>query len=64
LKFKLPTLRSIVQTAHKNGAASIRFSLTPGEVKRIRKAERKGGKQAGLVAVLEILRERSKNPES
>jgi len=57
---RLPTLKGLVQGAHKNGATSSRFRVDASEVARIRGAEKKGD---GLRVVLEILRKRT-IPES
>jgi hypothetical protein len=56
MKIKLPTLRTVVQDAHKNGAVANRFRVSLEEVQRIRAAEKKGD---GLRVVLEILREKN-----
>jgi hypothetical protein len=46
------TFKSIIQTAHKNGAVSNRFSITKEQAAQIRKAEAEGN---GLAVVLQIL---------
>jgi hypothetical protein len=56
MKLRLPSLKSIVHGAHRMGATTNRFSVSPNEVSRIRAAEKKGD---GLRVVLEILRERN-----
>jgi len=56
MRLRLPSLKSIVNGAHRMGATASRFSVSPDEVKRIRAGERKGD---GLRVVLEILRERN-----
>jgi hypothetical protein len=58
MKIKLPTLRTVVQNAHKNGAVANRFRVSPEEAVRIRNAE-KSGHDAGMRVVLEILREKN-----
>jgi hypothetical protein len=64
MKFRLPSLRTVVHDAHKNGAVVNRIRVSPDEAGRIRKAERQGGHQAGLVVVLQILREKQKRQGS
>jgi hypothetical protein len=59
MKIKLPTLKSLVTGAHRNGAVANRFSVTTEEAAEIRKAEARGGQQAGLRVVLNILRQRT-----
>jgi hypothetical protein len=59
-----PKLKTLVQGAHKNSVATSRLRIGPDEVKRIRAAERMGGQQAGLVVVLQILRERNRTRNS
>jgi len=58
VKLGPPSLCMVVQDAHKNGAVANRFRVTREEAERIRRAEAKGGQQAGLVVVLQILREK------
>jgi hypothetical protein len=55
MKIKLPTLRTLVQDAHKNGAVANRFRVTEQETAEIRRAEARGGHQAGLVVVFRLL---------
>ena len=57
---KLPSLLSVIKSAHRMGAVSNRFRVGPDEVKRIRAAEKAGGHDQGLKVVLEILRERNR----
>jgi hypothetical protein len=59
MKIRLPTLRTVVQDAHKNGAVANRFRVSPEEAARIRRAEKSGGHDAGLHVVLRILREKN-----
>jgi hypothetical protein len=59
MKIKLPSLRNLVTDAHRNGAVANRFRVTQDEAARIRKAESRGGHQAGLSEVLLILREKN-----
>jgi hypothetical protein len=59
MKIKLPSLRNLVTDAHRSGAVANRFRVTPDEATRIRRAERRGGHQAGLAEVLLILREKN-----
>jgi hypothetical protein len=56
MKLRLPSLASVVQDAHRNGAIVNRFRVTLDEANRIRQAEAAGGPDAGLRVVLEILR--------
>ena len=42
-KLQLPSLRTIVQDAHKNGAVANRFRVTPEEADRIRRADATSG---------------------
>ena len=57
---KLPSLRTLVQGAHRMGAVANRFRVNAEEVERIRAAEKAGGHDHGLKVVLEILRERNR----
>ena len=59
MKIKPPSLRNLVTDAHRNGAVANRFSVTPDEASRVRRAERRGGHHAGLAEVLLILREKN-----
>jgi hypothetical protein len=56
---KVPSLKSLVQGAHKNGATSATFKVTPAEAAEIRRAEAAGGEQAGLRVALDLLRSKS-----
>jgi len=56
VKLRVPSLRTLVQDAHRNGAVVNRFRVDASDVARIREAERKG---RGLQVVLEILREKN-----
>jgi hypothetical protein len=58
MKIKLPTLRGMIETGLKNNVAASRFSVSPDEAKRIRAAGAAGGHNAGLVVVLQLLRDR------
>lgn len=49
------------RNAARQGVATSRFSVSLEEAKAIREAERKGGREAGLVTVLRILRSRTVN---
>ena len=57
---KLPSLRTLVQGAHRMGAISNRFRVSNEEAQRIRDAEKSGGQEAGLKIVLQILREKNR----
>ncbi len=58
-----PVLKLATKAA-RQGSAMTRFRVTPDEANQIREAEAAGGHQAGLVVVLQILRDRNKSPES
>lgn len=49
------------RNAARRGVATSRLRITLEEAGRIQTAEAKGGRQAGLVVVLQILRERRKS---
>jgi hypothetical protein len=55
-KLQLPSLRGLVEGAHKNGAVANRLRLSGNEADRIRKAEAAGGHDQGLRIVLAIRR--------
>jgi hypothetical protein len=59
MKLRLPSLRTVVQNAWKNGAVTNRFQVSQEEAARIRQAERKGGHQEGIKVVLQILHEKN-----
>jgi hypothetical protein len=61
MKLRLPSLRTLVQDASRSGAVANRFQVSREEAERIRKAERQGGHQAGLVVVLQLLREKNQD---
>ncbi len=54
----------IATKAARQGSATARFTVSPEEAKRIRAAEAAGGQSAGLVVVLQILRDRRKKPDT
>jgi hypothetical protein len=56
-----PNLSAMNKSAHRNGAVASRFQVSRSEADEIRKAEARGGQQAGLVVVLRLLRERKKS---
>jgi len=49
----------VVNQGIKAGVSVGRFRVSPQDAKRIRAAEVRGGQQAGLAVVLQILHERS-----
>jgi hypothetical protein len=60
---KTPVL-DVATKAARQGTATARLTISPGEAKRIREAEAAGGPQAGLLVVLQLLRDRQEKPES
>jgi hypothetical protein len=59
MKLRLLSLRNLIQDASRSGAVVNRFQVSKENADRIRKAERQGGHQAGLMIVLQLLREKN-----
>ncbi len=54
-----PSLKTLIHGAHRMGAVTNRMRISKSEAMRIRNAEKRGGHEAGLIVVLQILREKN-----
>ena len=59
MRFRLPSLGTLMQDALKNGTNISRIQVSQSDGARIRRAEAAGGHDAGLRMVLLILREKN-----